>query len=87
MEFNIYVSDSADYTIEAESKEEAINKAWDCFNARKPRFEVKEAGSSNEVKWKNSAHEIRWTCTCGLSVLEPLPASKFCHKCGRKLQF
>ena len=87
MEFNIFVSDSADYTIDAESKEEAINKAWDCFNARKPRFEVKEKNPTKGIKCNRSSQEIEWTCTCGLSVIEPLPASKFCHKCGRELQF
>lgn len=43
MAFCVSVSDAATYWFEnGETKEEAINKAWDYFNEREPNFEVEE---------------------------------------------
>lgn len=40
--FEVTVSDTATYEIEAENVDEATLIAWDWFNERKPNFEIKE---------------------------------------------
>ena len=47
--YSVVVSDSAWYPIEAESKEEAIQVAWEWFIQRKPNFDVEELKKDEEV--------------------------------------
>lgn len=49
--FEVTVSDTATYVVEAKTANEAKSIAWDWFVDRKPNFEVKECESDdNKIK-------------------------------------